>query len=246
MPSPTSISLSDAVPGYAVRVPARGSAYKVITPAREVAGCGKALPATLSAAFDSPESLIQQRFHTRFGMTAALEDVLFFDLETTGLGQMPLFLIGAMTWEQGELVIRQFLAREYREEAAVIQLFLEMAAEKRFFITFNGRSFDLPYVHQRAAEHNIPSVLHAHHFDLLHESRRIWRKQLPDCKLQTLEQHICGQPPRDGDIPGSEIPAAYHAFVLSGNAHQLAQIMRHNQLDLVTMAELLTRLPPPE
>ena len=186
---------------------------------------------------------MQQRLLARCRLNAALDDVLFFDLETTGLTQTPLFLIGAMTWEEGSLVIRQFLARDYGEEAAVIQLFLELAAEKRLFITFNGVSFDLPFLHHRAETHEIPAVLHAHHFDLLHESRRVWRTQCPNCQLQTLEQHICGHPARIGDIESELIPAAYQAFVRNGNAGQLGQIMHHNKLDLVSMAELLTRLP---
>ncbi len=237
------LRLADAVPGYAVRVPERGSAYKIITPVREMVAGGATLAPAFSACFQSAETPVQQRIHARGGVTVAVEDVLFFDLETTGLGQSPLFLIGVMTAAAGELVIRQFLARDYGEEAAVIQMFLEVAAEKRCFVTFNGRSFDLPYVQQRAEVHNIPCILHAHHFDLLHESRRAWRTQLPDCRLQTLEQHVCGRPVRTDDIAGADIPAAYQAFVCGGNARQLAGIIQHNRLDLVTMAELLIRLP---
>lgn len=238
-------SLEEAAPGYAVRVPERGSAYKVITPAPEGTE-GNLLRAGFAAAFASPDTPLQQRLHARCGVTAFPEDVLFFDVESTGLGQTPLFLIGVMSWEQDNLVIRQFLARDCREEAAIIQLFVEMAAAKSLFITFNGKSFDLPMVYQRAEIHSISCVLHAHHFDLLHESRRIWRTQLDNCQLQTLEQHICDYPPRSDDIPSEKVPAAYEAFLRNGNALPIAQIMRHNVLDLLVMAALLTKLPPLE
>jgi len=238
-------TLEDAAPGYAIRVPERGSAYKIITPVRE--GKDGDLPrASFATAFSSPETPFQQRLYARCRTTALPEDVLFFDLETTGLGQTPLFLIGIMTWEGDNLVVRQFFARDYREEAAVIQSFLDMAAEKRLLISFNGKSFDLPMVYQRAESQELPCVLHAQHFDLLHECRRVWRTQLPNCQLQTLEQHICGHPPRSDDIPSDKIPAAYTAFLVNGNALQIAQIIRHNVLDLLTMAELLAKLPPLE
>ncbi len=237
--APRRVTLEEAVPGYAVRVPERGYAYKVITPLQAGAD-------SFAAAFSSPATPVQQRLQACCGATALAGEVLFFDLETTGLGNTPLFLIGAMGWEQGELIIRQFLARDYGEEAAVIQLFLALAAEKRLFITFNGSSFDLPMLAQRAQAHDIPAVWHAHHFDLLHECRRIWRTQLPNCQLQTLEQQICGHPPRSDDIPGESIPTAYQAFVCNGNAYELGLIVRHNQQDLVTMAELLTKLPSME
>lgn len=233
------VTLEEAVPGYAVRVPERGHAYKVITPLPDEANC-------FAATFASPDTPVQQRLLARCGATTHADEVLLFDLETTGLGNTPLFLIGAMSWEVDTLVIRQFLARDYGEEAAVIQLFLALATEKRCFITFNGTSFDLPMLYQRALVHGIPCIWHAHHFDLLQECRRIWRSELPNCQLQTLEQLICGHAPRRDDIPGEDIPAAYQAFVRNGNAAQMALILRHNLQDLLTMMELLTKLPPLE
>lgn len=238
-------TLEEAVPGYAVRVPERGSAYKVITPVQEGKD-GDLLRDSFTVAFSSPETSLQQRLHARCGATALAEEVLFFDLESAGLGQTPIFLIGALSWEGGNLVVRQFLARDCREEAAVLQLFVDMAVEKRLLISFNGKSFDLPMVYQRAELHSVPCVLHAYHFDLLHECRRVWRKQLPNCQLQTLEQYVCGHSPRSDDIPSELIPAGYEAFLRNGNALPLAPILRHNLQDLVTMAELLTKLPPLE
>ena len=80
--------------------------------------------------------------------------------------------------------------------------------------------------------------------DLLHESRRVWGKVLPDCRLQTLEQKVCRRFRRD-DIPGAQIPDVYHHFVRTADARLLAQVVEHNAWDLVTLADLLLRLPAP-
>jgi uncharacterized protein YprB with RNaseH-like and TPR domain len=64
---------------------------------------------------------------------------------------------------------------------------------------------------------------------------------LPDCRLQTLEVFLCNRR-RTGDVPGSEIPAAYHRFVSTGDARLLRDILHHNFLDLFTMAELVPKL----
>ena len=80
------------------------------------------------------------------------------------------------------------------------------------------------------------------HFDLLHESRRVWKDVLPDCRLQTLERHVCGRF-RQADIPSSEVPEAYHEFVRTENAWQIVEVLNHNLLDLVTLADLMTRFP---
>jgi uncharacterized protein YprB with RNaseH-like and TPR domain len=75
------------------------------------------------------------------------------------------------------------------------------------------------------------------HCDLLHHARRRWGKQLPDCRLQTLERHVCRRR-RDEDIPGHEIPAAYHDFVRTGDAWLIRSVLHHNALDLITLLQL--------
>ena len=173
------------------------------------------------------------------------DDLLFLDLETTGLEGSPLFLIGTLSLEPDGLVVRQYFARHYGEEPATISLFLEQAAARRLLVTFNGSTFDLPYVRLRAAATGVPCSLPQAHLDLLHVCRREWGRRLPDCKLQTLEQHICGRSPRLDDIPGKDIPEAYHEFVRTGDAAQMVTVLHHNLLDLLTLAELLTRLSDP-
>lgn len=171
--------------------------------------------------------------------SVAPEDLLFLDLETTGLQSTPLFLIGAMTWEDGELVVRQYFARHYGEEPAVLSAFLKQASGPRVLVSFNGKSYDWPYVRMRAAATGVPFHADLAHLDLLHASRRVWGKTLPDCRLQTLEQHVCGCPQRSGDIPGSQIPDAYHEFVRTGDAAKMLKVLEHNLLDLATLARLL-------
>jgi len=172
-------------------------------------------------------------------------DVIFLDLETTGLGTAPLFLIGTLSWEAGQPVVRQYLARDYAEERPAIALFFDHLAPKKLLVTFNGKSYDWPFVRTRAVYHRLPPALERAHFDLLHPARRTWGGMLPDCRLATLESYICGRH-RQGDIPGAEIPDAYHAFVRTKNAAQIVQILKHNLHDLITMADLVVQLVPGE
>jgi len=169
------------------------------------------------------------------------EDMLFIDLETTGLGTTPLFLIGTMVWDGDELVIRQYFARDYTEEPSAISIFLDSATGRKLWVSFNGKSYDLPYIKMRAAANRIPFALEPAHLDLLHECRRAWQDVVPDCKLRTLERVICGRE-RGEDIPGSEVPDVYHAYVRTQNAARIAPVLSHNILDLVTLAELMLKL----
>lgn len=170
------------------------------------------------------------------------EDVLFMDTETCGLAGAMIFLVGLMYYADGQLVFEQHLARNYAEEPGVLAAFAERLTAAGALVTFNGKAFDMTLIRERSAFHSVALPDKAPpHLDLLHESRRRWRGQVPNCKLQTLERHFCGRN-RVGDIPGAMIPEAYHAFVRSGDARRLADILHHNLLDLLTMAELLTAL----
>jgi hypothetical protein len=172
----------------------------------------------------------------------APEEVLFVDLETTGLAMTPVFLIGTMECsELGGFVFKQYLARNYSEESSILAAFAERLARARLVVTFNGKSFDVPFLANRAVATGVRMPSPECHLDLLHEARRVYRKQLPNCKLQTLEQMICGRC-RDDDIPGSEIPAAYHEFVRTGNACKIGVILMHNLYDILTMADLMHRM----
>ncbi|MFP4058529.1 MAG: ribonuclease H-like domain-containing protein [Candidatus Brocadiia bacterium] len=169
------------------------------------------------------------------------EDVGFLDIETTGLGCSPVFLIGMLVFRDGAMVCRQFLARHYAEEASIVRRFARGMAEKPLLVTFNGKAFDVPYLRMRAAATGVALGEPGDHFDLLHESRRVFGRRLPDCKLKTLERYVC-QRHRGDDIPGSDIPRAYHDFVRTGDAREIALIVKHNRWDLVTMVHLMSRL----
>ena len=110
-------------------------------------------------------------------------------------------------------------------------------------VTYNGKSFDMPLLSGRASVWRValpPTSGEGApgHLDLLYECRRRWGGTLADCRLKTVEEVICRRP-RSGDIPGAEIPAAYHAFVAGGDARHIGPILWHNALDLVATAEIL-------
>lgn len=240
-------SLEEAVAGEEIDAQGHGRAFLVTTRPADLPQERELLSSELRSALRGPATALPSVLAQRCsGQSFSPEDLLFVDIETTGLCHSPLFLIGTMAYEGEDLVVRQCFARHYGEEAAATAHFLDRAGKKRLLISFNGKSFDMPYIRSRALVNGIPLALDLAHFDLLHESRRVWRKTLPNCRLQTLEHFVCGRSPRLGDIPGYAIPEAYHAYVHSGDATQMIQVIRHNCLDLITLAELMLRLPAPE
>lgn len=169
------------------------------------------------------------------------EDLLFLDIETTGFSNCPLFLIGLAFYSENGMRVELLFARDYSEEIGALTYLVDRLEAFRSLVSFNGRSFDVPFIRNRLAYHRHPGHVDLPHFDLLHPSRRQWKDSLPNCKLQTLETRICGRP-RTGDIPSALIPDAYHEFVRTGQTYLLKEIIHHNVLDLLTMAELLVAL----
>ena len=181
-------------------------------------------------------------------VASGLERVLFLDLETGGLASSPVFLAGTMHWNGEDFVLRQYFARHYGEEAALVRAVSEQARGFETLVTFNGKSYDAPFLRGRSMVHGVTLELPPRHFDLLHASRRRWRHELEDCRLQTLERHVCRRR-RSGDVPSEEVPGLYHDFVRHGDPYRLVPVFHHNLLDVITMAEILRALcaePDPE
>ena len=176
---------------------------------------------------------------------AALPDrTIALDLETCGLAGAALFLIGLLRQIDGVPTAQLLLARNYAEESAVLATLWQIVVEQDVLLTFNGKSFDWPMVIERSIRHRLPAPLPSEnwvHIDILHHARRRYRGRLPNCRLQTLEQHVCRRT-RAADIPGHAIPGVYADYVRTGFERDMDTVLYHNALDLVTLFDLAHRL----
>jgi uncharacterized protein YprB with RNaseH-like and TPR domain len=173
-----------------------------------------------------------------------LEHALFLDLETCGLSSSTVFLAGTMHWNGDDFVLRQYFARHYGEEAPLLRALGEAMAGFEYLVTFNGKTFDVPFLQGRAVVHGVRLALPPRHLDLLHVARRRWRGEFADCRLKTLESRVCRRR-RVGDVPGEEIPGLYHDFVKYGDPYRLVPVFHHNLLDVITMSDILRALCRP-
>ena len=162
----------------------------------------------------------------------------YIDIETTGLDPEAddLTVVGIAIEQDGELRLVQLYEGKLSRKSLLAAL-----AGVDILYSWNGLRFDLPFIAERAIVHRVELPAPPSEIDLLHISRRLWKDYLPDCRLVTLEQHVCGRR-RTGDIPSHLIPKAYHDYVESGDARLVADVIRHNAHDLVTMAHLLAKI----
>ena len=171
---------------------------------------------------------------------------LFLDTETTGLAGGSgtyAFLVGVGSIGEEGFRVRQFFMRDYSEEASLLHALTEYISRFDVLITYNGRSYDQPLLETRytmcRARHPFGRL---EHLDLLFGARRLFRLRLENCRLVNLEDQVLGFE-REGDIPGEMIPYCYFEYLRTRRAHRLPPILRHNVLDIVSLACLTGVIP---
>ena len=163
---------------------------------------------------------------------------VFIDIETMGLFSRPIILFGVGTIEGKKLVVRQYLLRDVADEqAALVATMNHLSGENPALVTFNGKSFDFPYILDRLSYYGIRPRSRIPHFDMLHFSRRRWKNELSSLRLSALEKEILGVV-REEDIPGQMVPEFYETYLRTGNCGPLVPIVEHNKQDVVSLAQL--------
>ena len=174
-----------------------------------------------------------------------VEKCLFLDTETTGLSGgagTVAFLVGVGHVEGEELVIEQYMLREYADEPELIDRLARRMEGYDSVCTFNGRNFDMPLLQARFIMCRMRDRWRElENLDLLYPARRAWKLRLGSCRLCRIETEVLGMT-REGDLPGSEVPARFFQFMKSGDEALLTDIVRHNRQDIATLATLLVRL----
>lgn len=170
-----------------------------------------------------------------------LHDILFLDTETTGLSGgagTVAFEIGVGFFDGQGLHIRQYVMRDYDEEALMLAHILDLTQGKQALCTFNGKTFDIPLLQSRMIMQRMRLPAFAVHLDLLHISRRVFRLRLGHCNLSALEEALlCRR--REDDLPGSEVPERYFSYLKTGNFSLLDDVLRHNFQDVASLADIL-------
>ena len=167
--------------------------------------------------------------------------MVFWDTETTGLGGPGtyVFLVGLGYLEDDAFVVRQHFIRSPDEEPAMLREIAAALPKWPTMTTFNGVSFDLPLLRSRLRANDIKIDLrNVLHCDLLYGARRLWQRRLPNCRLQTLENHILDLK-RQGDVPSAEVPGMYFKFLENGDLSSLDGVFHHNVLDIISLAGLM-------
>ncbi|MBQ6099941.1 MAG: ribonuclease H-like domain-containing protein [Methanobrevibacter sp.] len=169
------------------------------------------------------------------------ENFKFMDIETLGLSNVPIILIGVAEIKGNKIISSQYFLREIYEEPAVIEAYLSHLDEDSVHVTFNGKSFDVPYIKNRCMYNRLSVDLNLPHLDLMYFAKNLWRDELPNCQLQTIEKELFGIE-RHGDVSGQYIPDYYNTYLAEKNIGPIVPIIEHNRQDIISLASFLEKM----
>lgn len=189
------------------------------------------------------EEIILNSFTLKYPLErlAPLNQILFLDIETTGLSAATsqLYLIGCAFFKEGNWQIRQWFAQSAEEEPELLKAFFSFAEDFSYLMHYNGNAFDLPYLKQKAALYDLP--YHFGGFEGIDIYRRISPYKnflkLPNCKQKTIEYFLGIS--REDTYTGRELISVYKDYLSSHDYNLYHILLLHNSDDMKGMLEIL-------
>lgn len=168
---------------------------------------------------------------------------IVLDIETTGFSRQnaSIILIGLVIKSENQLISKQIFSENLDEERFILLELMNIlkSLDNYFFITYNGHSFDLPFINAKLQQHSINDQLNLNNnFDLY----RLIRKNK---KLLNLERHNLKSIEkflgikRSDTISGKESIQLYFDYLESSSEVILDKILLHNYEDIKYLLPLL-------
>ncbi|WFA09447.1 ribonuclease H-like domain-containing protein [Tissierella sp. Yu-01] len=171
------------------------------------------------------------------------KNICFMDIETTGLDRSrnSIYLIGIQYYDKEKQLwaLKQIFAESIKEEKELLIKISKILPLYDEIITYNGESFDIPFINRRLSAFEIPySIDISKSMDIF----RLVKKNknylgLENLKLKTLERYLGLY--RDDLFTGKDCIDFYFDYIKSRNEALLNKIMLHNYEDLYYMIDIL-------
>lgn len=145
----------------------------------------------------------------------ALEDLLFFDIETTGFSadSSYLYLIGCIYYADNSFHLIQWFSENINEEEKLIASFFDFIKGFKVLIHYNGSGFDIPYIQKKCFLLKLPySLDNVVSFDIykkIYSYKKIF--QLPNLKQNTIELFL--KIYRKDTFSGGDLIEVYQSFI---------------------------------
>ncbi|MHA1804246.1 MAG: ribonuclease H-like domain-containing protein [Promethearchaeota archaeon] len=203
--------------------------------------------------------LIQNRYIHDIDLLFCFEkkDLLFLDIETLDLYDSPIIILGMGYQDKDKFRILQYFARQLEEEVAVLEHFKKIVLPNfKGFITYNGKSYDIPYIANRLLyffdenplvydnedPYEKSNTLY-YHVDLYHNCRRKYKGLHDNYTLTNIECQLLDFQ-RENVLPSSLVGLCYRKYVDNPKRYVglVKKCIEHNYHDIFSMLLILKEL----
>lgn len=183
-------------------------------------------------------------FTERIFMNLKKEQSLFFDIETTGFHAdvSAITLIGCCDMNGN---VTQWFNEDGLSQKKILCEFLDFIKPYDTLISFNGKTFDLPFLVTKIKELKLPASLDSFfHLDLyqtLKPFQHLWNLQ--KFRQKDLEGYLNIQ--RMDQLSGKKLVTIYQEYLDTKNEKNKESLLLHNREDLLGLRSIYSLLAYP-
>ena len=161
----------------------------------------------------------------------------FIDIETTGLSRRysDIISITVLLYENDSYKIHQIFCQYKIDEPEAMKYLRNLIHKKKYVITYNGSSFDVPFLISKSQKHNIKIDFNSYiKIDLYSRLRQMKNKiDIDSLKLKSVEKYFGIN--RNDVICGEDVITLYKAYQIEPRNEFSRLIMEHNYEDVFNL-----------
>lgn len=167
-------------------------------------------------------------------LNSIFKDCVYLDIETTGLSSKfdTIIAITLLTMDDEAINLSQIFIESVDTENEALIKFMDLIKTKKYLITYNGNSFDIPFISYKLNKYNINNNIDSYYkIDLYKDVRLLSSKiDLENMKLKTIESYFGIQ--RDDALSGKDIVTLYKSYQINNKQEHMELILLHNYEDV--------------
>lgn len=177
----------------------------------------------------------------------AKEDLLFFDIETTGFApeHTTLYMIGCIYYQQGNLMCTQFFTKSKDDEPTMLNAFFDLVKNRKAVITYNGEGFDIPYLLKKCRQYNLlysfENIVSIDLYKAICSFKNIL--SIDNLKQKSVEQFLGIN--REDKFSGGKLINVYTEYQKNNSKELFDMLMLHNKEDIIYLTSLMQMLAYP-
>lgn len=173
-----------------------------------------------------------------------LNEAFFIDIETSGLSReySNIISITILMYEKGNCYIHQIFCEYKIDEPEALKYLRDLVKTKKYIITYNGNSFDIPFLISKYKKYEIVYDFNVFiKIDLYYWMRSLkYKLEIENLKLKTVEKYFNIK--REDTLNGEDIITLYEAFKIEPRKEFSSLILNHNYEDVFNLPILINNI----